>query len=117
MKKLFARNSLSLTKDTRAAANSLIISAGQQRQFASSPQKNPYGSILTKLSVGSNQFSYYKLPALGDKRIGKHPNLISIQLSALSHASHTVTLPFDSVLIHPLCVVYGRLMSVFLKHY
>ena len=78
MKRLFARNSLAHTKDTRAAANSLVISAGQQRQFASSPQKNPYGSILTKLSVGSNQFSYYKLPALGDKRIGKIPLLTSI---------------------------------------
>ena len=79
MKRLFARNSLAHTKDTRAAANSLVISAGQQRQFASSPQKNPYGSILTKLSVGSNQFSYYKLPALGDKRIGKVPLLSSIK--------------------------------------
>ena len=117
MKRLFARNSLAHTKDTRAAANSLIISAGQQRQFASSPQKNPYGSILTKLSVGSNQFSYYKLPALGDKRIGKHPNLISIQLTALSHASHTLTLSLDSVYMYPLCAMYGRLMSVFLKNY
>jgi hypothetical protein len=89
MKRLFARNSLAHTKDTRVAANSLVISAGQQRQFASSPQKNPYGSILTKLSVGSNQFSYYKLPALGDKRIGKHPK-INLNPNALhSQALHT----------------------------
>ena len=71
MKRLFARNTLAHTNDARTAANSVIISAGQQRNFASSPQKNPYGSIMAKLSVGSNQFSYYKLPALGDKRIGK----------------------------------------------
>ena len=74
MKRLFARNTLAHTNDARAAASSLLVSAGQQRHFASSPQKNPYGSILTKLSMGSNQFSYYKLPALGDKRIGKKPS-------------------------------------------
>lgn len=96
MKRLFARNSLAHTKDTRAAANSLIISAGQQRQFASSPQKNPYGSILTKLSVGSNQFSYYKLPALGDKRIGKHPKIISILITAHSQPSHFETPSVDT---------------------
>lgn len=82
MKRLFARNSLAHTKDTRVAANSLVISAGQQRQFASSPQKNPYGSILTKLSVGSNQFSYYKLPALGDKRIDSLPYSVRILLES-----------------------------------
>jgi len=59
-----------------------VISAGQQRHFASSPQKNPYGSILTKLSVGSNQFSYYKIPALGDKRIDRLPYSVRILLES-----------------------------------
>jgi aconitate hydratase len=37
---------------------------------------------LTKLSVGSNQFSYYKLPALGDKRIDRLPYSVRILLES-----------------------------------
>jgi len=72
MKRFFARNTTTtLTQDTKAAlfgSNAALM----RRTFASSPQKNPYASILTKLSVGNSQFSYYKLPALQDKRIGKN---------------------------------------------
>jgi hypothetical protein len=51
------------------------------RQFASSPQKNPYSSIMNKLAVGNSQFSYYKLPALQDKRIGKYPYIKKLNFS------------------------------------
>ena len=72
MNKFFARNTV-LTQQNKLNISRKAMPLGQQalRLFASSPQKNPYGSILTKLTSGSNQFSYYKLPALGDKRIGK----------------------------------------------
>jgi hypothetical protein len=71
MKRFFARNTV-LSQQAQLEGAKKAFGQQALRQFASSPQKNPYGSILTKLSVGSNQFSYYKLPALGDKRIGKY---------------------------------------------
>ena len=38
------------------------------KSFASSPQKNPFEGVRTQM--GSS--SFYKLPALGDKRLGKY---------------------------------------------
>ena len=42
MKRFFARNTLK--------QNTTLVAAGSQRSFASSPQKNPYSNILSKLS-------------------------------------------------------------------
>ena len=76
MKRFFARNTVlaqqQSQQDLSRKALAGLTGNHNARFFASSPQANPYNSILTKLSVGSNQFSYYKLPALGDKRIGKY---------------------------------------------
>ena len=68
MKRLFARNTLLATQER---GTNLLAGQVATRHFASSPQKNPYSSIMTKLAAGNSQFSYYKLPALQDKRIGK----------------------------------------------
>lgn len=67
MKRLFARNTLIASQER----GNLFAGQVATRHFASSPQKNPYSSIMTKLAAGNSQFSYYKLPALQDKRIGK----------------------------------------------
>ena len=91
MKRLFARNTLIASQERGAN-----LFAGQlaARQFASSPQKNPYSSIMTKLAAGNSQFSYYKLPALGDKRIGKSKTYIFKQRSYLCIRMRNDDLPY-----------------------
>jgi hypothetical protein len=76
MKRLFARNTLIASQER----GNLFAAQLATRQFASSPQKNPYSSIMTKLAAGNSQFSYYKLPALQDKRIGKYKILHSAKI-------------------------------------
>ena len=45
------------------------------RSFASSPQPNTFDkSIKTSLEHGGKKHHFYKLPALADKRLGKHTN-------------------------------------------
>ena len=71
MKRFFARNTLKQTNSQRSA--SAVLGGNQSvRQFASSPQKNPYTGILQKLSVANNQYSFYNMTALNDKRICKN---------------------------------------------
>jgi hypothetical protein len=96
MKRFFARNTVLAQQQSQQdlSRKALAGLTGPQtaRFFASSPQANPYNSILTKLSVGSNQFSYYKLPALGDKRIGKYLPYKVILLPPLTDRAAPLTL-------------------------
>lgn len=70
MKRFFARNTLKQNNNQRSA--SAVLGGNQAlRQFASSPQKNPYSGIMQKLSVANNQYSFYNMTALQDKRICK----------------------------------------------
>lgn len=64
MKRFFA-------KKASSQANKSQVCQSAQRPFASGPQKNPYASVLAKLQNGNSFNSYYSLPALGDKRVGK----------------------------------------------
>lgn len=66
----------------RLLNNSQLASQAQKRtmglacrSFASSPQPNPFDkSIKTSLEHGGKKHNFYKLPALADKRLGKHHN-------------------------------------------
>lgn len=98
MKRFFARNTLIQQQQQQRSAAAALLNQQAARQFASSPQKNPYGSILTKLSVGGNQFSYYKLPALGDKRIGKCEDNIHIFITYYPTRSHSAAVDLLSPL-------------------
>ena len=53
-----------LIKKTSAKRTQSLLAEHIQRAFASSPQKNPFDSVLSSLSVGSQQFKLYKMPAL-----------------------------------------------------
>jgi hypothetical protein len=54
------------TKNGRKA----VLPLSRGAQFSSSgPKPNPFESVRT--SLGAN--SFYKLPALGDSRLGKYP--------------------------------------------
>lgn len=64
MKRFFA-------KKASSQANKSQVCQSVQRPFATGPQKNPYASVLAKLQNGNSFNSYYSLPALGDKRVGK----------------------------------------------
>jgi hypothetical protein len=63
MKRFFAK------KTTQAKGKNNLVNQVLSRSFATGPQKNPYGSVLSSLSVGSQKYSFYNLPALQDKRI------------------------------------------------
>jgi hypothetical protein len=60
-----------LAKKTSAQGNKSQVYVAAQRSFATGPQKNPYASVLSNLSVGNHKYSFFNLPALQDKRIGK----------------------------------------------
>jgi hypothetical protein len=65
MKRFFA-------KKASAQGNKSQVYHSVQRSFTTGPQKNPYASVLSNLSVGTQKYSFYNLPALQDKRIGKY---------------------------------------------
>lgn len=56
-----------LTKSKAIANQNKQTLSLLMRAFASSPQKNPFDKVKTTLG-GS---SFYKLPSLGDRRLGK----------------------------------------------
>lgn len=66
MKRFFA-------KKASTQGNKPQLSHTVQRSFATGPQKNPYASLLSNLTVGNQKHSFYNLPAMQDKRIGKYP--------------------------------------------
>ncbi len=57
MKRFFA-------KKTSAQGNKTLGNNTVQRSFATGPQKNPYASVLSNLTVGNQKYSLYNLPAL-----------------------------------------------------
>lgn len=73
MRRFFAKNTTTSTKGNITVIN---LHYNNQRSFATGPQKNPYSSVLRSLSVGNQNYSFYNLPALQDKRIRKLKNLI-----------------------------------------
>ena len=65
MQKIFA-NGKSLQAHQRKLSQQAV------RAFASSPQANPFDrSVKTTLTHNGASHSFYKLPALGDSRVGK----------------------------------------------
>ena len=63
---------------SRQTSSSIAI-----RSFASTPQANPFDrSVKTSLEHGGKKHNFYKLPALGDKRIEKLPYSIRVLLES-----------------------------------
>lgn len=61
-----------LTQNTSSKGKNNILNYALKRSFATGPQKNPYDSVKTQITVGNQKYSLYKIPALQDKRICKY---------------------------------------------
>lgn len=69
MKNLFKANNA--IKNHRAS----MLSMSSARCFASGPQPNPFDKVKTQ----HGKSAFYKLPAIGDKRLGKSDHIFHIE--------------------------------------
>ncbi len=79
MQRLILKNANQLHNQKKAAT--LASSNLQKMLFATSPQPNPYEKTKKSLTVGGEKYSLYKLPELGDSRVG---NIIHYLLKTLN---------------------------------